>query len=584
MPALTLANLLLYAGQVAILIGGLALAFAALRLSPAFRLAACRMLLLGLLVLPFQPLLRPADEVPVAPGVPVAVPSRVFDAIDVAPVRHLPWAAMALAVIAGGAALRGLWLLAGLVRLRRLSAAVAGAEDLEPEDARALQEELGTRARVHVVEGVAQPVTFGVRPPVVLLPASLAGMPPAERRAVICHELLHVRRRDWLWVLLEEAVLTALWFHPGVWWLVGELQLAREQVVDRLTVEATGARRAYMDALFAAADAPSAPPLFAGFLRRRQLVRRIVSLAEEVVMSPVRFVAGVCCASVCLVGGGAVALAALPLAPMPQAAGSGPGGPAGASIATLGIVHQVPVEFPAGVTTDYRSVSFEFNLDVAADGAVAAVHLVRFSSDDGRESVPLSTEEALARTRAQASEASRAMGRLVQRIEGMGEAGPASPFERLGLAAADVLREWRFEPPAAQPAVVSLTVSYDIRNARGRIGPVRPVAGFTRGTRSVPPEGTLRVGGAIKPPKKLVNVAPEYPAAALEAKVQGVVVVDVILDAAGVPADVQVLKGVPELDAAAVEAVRQWRFEPTLMNGVPVPVQITVTVNFSLAP
>jgi TonB family protein len=578
MPALTLANLLLYAVQVAVLIGGLALAFAVLRLSPGFRLAVCRTLLLGLLVLPFQPLLRPAEEIPTSSGVLVTVPSRVFEAIDVVPVRHLPWATIALAVMAGGAALRTLWLLAGLVRLRRLSAALAAA-DAEPEDIRALQEKLGTRARVRVVEGIAQPVTFGVRPPVVLLPASLADMPAAERRAVICHELLHVRRRDWLWVLFEEAVLTALWFHPGVWWLVGELQLAREQVVDRLTVEATGARRAYMDALFAAADAPSAPPLFAGFLRRRQLVRRIVSLAEEVVMSPVRVVAGICCASVCLIGGGAVALAALPLAPMPQGADAG-----APSSAALGIVYQAPIEFPAGVTSEFRSVSFDFNLDVAADGSVTAVHLARFSSDDGREPEPLPEAEAVAITKARSAEASRAMGRLVQRIEGMAEAGPLSPFERLGLAAVDTLRQWRFEPPAAQPAGVSVTVSYDIRNARGRIGPVRPASGFTRGTRSAPPEGTLRVGGGIKPPKKLVNVAPQYPAEALDAKVQGVVVMDVILDAEGVPTDVQVLRGVPMLDEAAVEAVRQWRYEPTLMNGVPVPIQMTVTVNFTLAP
>jgi beta-lactamase regulating signal transducer with metallopeptidase domain len=108
----------------------------------------------------------------------------------------------------------------------------------------------------------------------------------------VCHELWHVRRRDWLWVLGEELGLTALWFHPAVWWLVGELQLAREQVVDRLTVAATGARREYMDALFSAADLPSAPPLLSGFLRRRHLARRLVSLAEEAAMSRMRLVAG----------------------------------------------------------------------------------------------------------------------------------------------------------------------------------------------------------------------------------------------------------------------------------------------------
>ena len=56
----------------------------------------------------------------------------------------------------------------------------------------------------------------------------------------------------------------------------------------------------------------------------------------------------------------------------------------------------------------------------------------------------------------------------------------------------------------------------------------------------------------------------------------------VVVDAEGVPTDVRVVKGVPLLDAAAVEAVRQWRYEPTLMNGVPVPIAMTVTVTFTL--
>ena len=145
---------------------------------------------------------------------------------------------------------------------------------------------------MHFAPGLAQPVTFGVAPAIVLLPAALRDASAEQRTAVLCHELLHVRRQDWPWVLVEEAVLALLWFHPAVWWLVGELQLAREQVVDRLTVAATGARRAYMDALFSAADAPSAPPLLAGFLRRRHLARRLVALAEEVVMSRARLAVG----------------------------------------------------------------------------------------------------------------------------------------------------------------------------------------------------------------------------------------------------------------------------------------------------
>ena len=132
------------------------------------------------------------------------------------------------------------------MRLSRLTRRLPDAEATDEVDA--LQAELGTRARVHFAPGLAQPVTFGVAPAIVLLPIALRDASAEQRTAVLCHELLHVRRKDWPWVLLEEAVLALLWFHPAVWWLVGELQLAREQVVDCLTVAATGARRAYMDA------------------------------------------------------------------------------------------------------------------------------------------------------------------------------------------------------------------------------------------------------------------------------------------------------------------------------------------------
>ena len=107
------------------------------------------------------------------------------------------------------------------------------------------------------------------------------------------------------------------------------------------------------------------------------------------------------------------------------------------------------------------------------------------------------------------------------------------------------------------------------------------MSGYPPHVTAVPPSDALKVGGVIKTPKKLVNVSPRYPDDALQAKVQGEVVLDVVVDANGVPTDVQVSQSVPMLDAAAIEAVRQWRYEPTLMNGVAVPVVMTVTLGSS---
>ena len=81
---------------------------------------------------------------------------------------------------------------------------------------------------------------------------------------------------------------------------------------------------------------------------------------------------------------------------------------------------------------------------------------------------------------------------------------------------------------------------------------------------------------------KVRNVYPVYPADAQEAKVQGVVIIEARIERDGTVSRARVLKSIPELDDAAVEAVRQWEFTPTLLNGAPVPVMMTVTVNFTL--
>ncbi len=96
------------------------------------------------------------------------------------------------------------------------------------------------------------------------------------------------------------------------------------------------------------------------------------------------------------------------------------------------------------------------------------------------------------------------------------------------------------------------------------------------------PAQPLRIGGAIAEPRKIKNVSPSYPAAAKNARVQGIVIMECTITPEGRVSDVRVLRSMPMLDAAAVEAVRQWVYEPTLVNGVPVTVVMTVTVSFKM--
>jgi protein TonB len=96
------------------------------------------------------------------------------------------------------------------------------------------------------------------------------------------------------------------------------------------------------------------------------------------------------------------------------------------------------------------------------------------------------------------------------------------------------------------------------------------------------PAGPVRVGGQIKAPAKVRNVAPAYPPMARHARVEGTVILEATIDAQGRVTGVKVLRGIPLLDDAAVDAVRQWVYSPTTLNGTPVPVVMTVTVNFRL--
>jgi protein TonB len=105
-------------------------------------------------------------------------------------------------------------------------------------------------------------------------------------------------------------------------------------------------------------------------------------------------------------------------------------------------------------------------------------------------------------------------------------------------------------------------------------------AGSGDGTGSA--QGPVRPGSDLKPPTKLRHVTPIYPELARRAGVQGVIVLECVIDPSGHVADVKVLRGHPLLEPAAVDAVRQWIYTPTRLNGVPVAVVLTVTVRFTM--
>ncbi len=96
------------------------------------------------------------------------------------------------------------------------------------------------------------------------------------------------------------------------------------------------------------------------------------------------------------------------------------------------------------------------------------------------------------------------------------------------------------------------------------------------------PVKPVPVGGRIRPPTKTVDVPPIYPPMAIAARVEGTVIIEATIDTDGRVQSARVLRSIALLDTAALTAVGQWSYTPSLLNGVPVPVIMTVTVTFKL--
>jgi beta-lactamase regulating signal transducer with metallopeptidase domain len=238
------------------------------------------------------------------------------------------WAALRNATliwwIAGaGVAARLAWLLAGLWRIRQHRIAAMPLYPV-PESAQAASAITHANAVLCISQEAPGPVMLGWLNPVVLLPETFSNLDDEAQCSIVCHELLHVRRHDWLVTLLEEVAGALMWFNPGTWLLLAQTRLAREQVVDRETVRLTAANDSYIHALLAIARGGSVVDLAPAplFLRRRHLTQRMHALLEEVPMSKYRILASYCSMTTLLVLAGWLACNSFPLVaqPAPQQA------------------------------------------------------------------------------------------------------------------------------------------------------------------------------------------------------------------------------------------------------------------------
>ena len=191
---------------------------------------------------------------------------------------------------------------------------------------------------------------------------------------------------------------------------------------------------------------------------------------------------------------------------------------------------------------------------------------------------------------------------ILKGLEAADRALALSPdhFEALVYKNILLRHQMRYEPDRGRQALLQQeadelrTRAMELQKRRGDTAQSYAASGATSPPPPAPPtrlcrppeipvgNAPLRVGGNITAPAKTKDVRPVYPSHAQNARIQGVVIIEATIGEDGRIAQSCVLRSIPYLDEAALDAVAQWEFTPTLLNGVPVPVRMTVTVNFAL--
>ena len=638
-PSLLIPSLLAWSGQVLILAVAGALASLAIS-SPKARLFLWQGLLVAMLLLPaIEPWKPQAAQVDANVTV-TSVTQAVQPAAPSQPRfqwREGYW----LWLIGAGALLRLVWIAAGFVRLRRYR---LQAKPLAQPPLRFA----AAAVNWYSSDSVPGPVTYGWRNPVILLPARVLRLPDDIREAIQCHELIHVRRSDWLFVLGEAILRSLLWFHPAIWFALSRIQLAREQAVDQEAVALLENRERYLDALIAVAEYRLQPDLAPAplFLRKRHLAARVHSVVKEMRMSRSRMIAAIAAVSAALPAAALTAMWLFPfISPAVTEAQTAPDS-AGITVdAGATLLHRAPVRRPQGSTAAGTVV---LQATIGANGEVTDAHVlsgpdelrnralssvlqwhyqpgpslaqvsIQFAAQPAASAPPSPTVVFRAEGGRSGAGSAGGIGAGVGAGVGGGRgtgtglpiSGKVKSIQIQGISsdAEQVLRnrltihEGDTLYPADIDKLRSTVQEFDshlvpvaVRDASGdytiRVMVVAAAAAPPPPPPPPPPQpgaavgvpGAQRMSAAVQSAKLVTKVPPTYPAIAKQARIQGAVTLDALIGTDGTVQRLQVVSAdSPLLVQSAVEAVKQWVYQPTLLNGQPIQVQTTITVNFSL--
>ena len=363
-------NVIAYSVQFGVLVIAALLITRGLRLrAPLASLRFWQAILAASLALPLvQPRVGDADVV-IASAALASIASAA--SIDAAALGANAVGRWLLPIAVTGIAIRLLWLGIGVVRLRGIIRGATVDRSLDPL-LRELTLALQTHATVAISDAIESPATVGFWRPLILLPRRVLGMPLAVQRAVIAHELVHVRRRDWLHTVGEEIWCALLWFHPAARAIASRLSLARETLVDQTTILLTRDRRAYAEALLAFAVAQPNLPGVTALIGRRYLSQRISLIAEEEIMSRRRIVTSVVIA---LAMSTAATVSAAVTFPMITSQRSTQVYKPGNGVSVPSVVHEVKPVYPPEVMQRKVQGSVWMAVVVLASGDVGDVQI-----------------------------------------------------------------------------------------------------------------------------------------------------------------------------------------------------------------
>ena len=463
------------------------------------------------------------------------LPSMVIDAAAASPLSG-QLSRLTLLVWALGALFVVMKLLRGLARLAWVSAQ----SKLVLDDDWA-QIVLRFRKSLHIVRPVqllqcadasSMPLTWGMVRPCVMLPAGATEWPADRRQAVLSHELAHIARHDWFVQLCAELARGFYWFHPLVWFagasLRSESECACDDSVLNSGMDASDYANQLLDLARTLKNAHHGWSTALAIARPSNLERRFIAM-----LNPTLNRGGISRRTGLLLKAAALCLL-LPLAAL-----------------------ELPGQNLSG---KFTGAIFDIS-----DATVPNATIVMTNQKANTVDMTVSDAE----------------GNFVFK------ALPAGEYEmkvlKPGFAAYRapqvVLESDHDLTVNAKLQMGDVTETVDVKAE----GPAKPAAPETLEKQKAM---RIRIGGNVEAAKLVTKVQPIYPASAKERGAQGSVLLHAIVSKDGRPLSMQVLNSQidPELARAAVEAVSQWRYQPTLLNGEPVEIDTTIAVNFTLAP